>query len=156
MSEETNVERGGAPRGLGMNLFLVTTGDYSDYRLRAVCSTREKAEAAKLLFDSSNDVLEFELDELPEHPPGTLPFFTWMTRDGTSSPAHRAIPFEGEGVSGQPCRNPDGGLYFNVWATDENHAIKITNEKRIQLLASGEWTENWDEWCARTRSKNEG
>jgi hypothetical protein len=30
-------------------------------------------------------------------------------------------------------------LLGEVWATDEKHAIKIVNEKRLQLIAEGRW-----------------
>jgi hypothetical protein len=28
---------------------------------------------------------------------------------------------------------------LDAWAKDKNHAAKIANEKRAQLIASGEW-----------------
>jgi hypothetical protein len=30
-------------------------------------------------------------------------------------------------------------LQARVWAEDEKHAIKIANERRIQMLAMGQW-----------------
>jgi len=30
-------------------------------------------------------------------------------------------------------------LYVGTWAKDEQHAAKIANEKRAQLITSGEW-----------------
>lgn len=30
-------------------------------------------------------------------------------------------------------------LFSTVWARDEQHAVKIANERRVQLIASGEW-----------------
>jgi hypothetical protein len=33
---------------------------------------------------------------------------------------------------------PDA-LQADVWAKNEQHAVKIVNEKRAQMIANGEW-----------------
>jgi hypothetical protein len=35
---------------------------------------------------------------------------------------------------------------FDVWAKDESHAVKIANERRVQLIASGQWEADWEAW----------
>ena len=47
-----------------MKIYLVTTGEYSDYQVQAACSTRDRAvELSKFLLNA-NDILELELDQL--------------------------------------------------------------------------------------------
>ena len=35
--------------------------------------------------------------------------------------------------------NQPVGRIFSIWAKDEKHAIKIANERRVQLIANNEW-----------------
>lgn len=46
----------------------------------------------------------------------------------------------------------DETVSFDMWATDEKHAVKIANERRAMIVASGEWTTDWSQW--RTRKQN--
>lgn len=131
-------------------LYLVTTGDYSDYEVRGVFSTPEKAEHAKRLWDG-NDIETIVLDALPEHPEGMYPFYVSIS------------PLKAEAFKTN-CESIEGRVYFypslevachgypaitkrdsvvTVWARDEAHAIKIASEKRVQaiqeyLLSGGE------------------
>ena len=66
-------------------VYLVTDGDYSDYRVLGVYSSMEKAEHAKLLYAADNDVEEYELDAVPESPPGLLAYVVIMELSGDVS-----------------------------------------------------------------------
>ena len=47
----------------------------------------------------------------------------------------------------EPCG--DGKtVAFRMWARDEEHAIKIANERRAMLIATNQWTTDWDKWFA--------
>jgi hypothetical protein len=37
--------------------------------------------------------------------------------------------------------NGEAMLLVDTFAKDEQHAVKIANEKRVQLIAAGEWPE---------------
>jgi len=124
-------------------VYLVSDGSYSDYRVAGVYSTKEKADYAKRLFATVNEIEEYELDGLPEHPPGMLYFSVVMDEAGnvtqsyTSAPnyyKHKWAPFG------------SGKFILYQWAKDSAHAIKIANEKRIQLIASGLWPIDWEKW----------
>lgn len=136
-----------------MKVFLVSTGRYSEYAVRGIFSTEEKALYAKKYWNSENDIEPFELDALPEHPKDCFFFQVAMDRNGNfdrakSSPLRQYCGFSESGVS--PCE-PDAfardyrliGLtnhwMFYVWAHDETHAIKIANERRTALIATGKW-----------------
>lgn len=47
-----------------MKIHVLTSGEYSDYRLEAVCSTSEKAEDLKKFIRDANNVFEMEVDQL--------------------------------------------------------------------------------------------
>jgi acyl-CoA reductase-like NAD-dependent aldehyde dehydrogenase len=38
------------------------------------------------------------------------------------------------------------GVRFYMWAKDEEHAVKIANERRAALVAANVWTTNYDAW----------
>lgn len=130
-----------------MKIYAVSNGSYSDYRIEGIYSTKEKAEEAHRLYAADNDIEEYELDAMPEHPPGMLRYYVKMnaagnaeakTKDASLMPKWKWSPYgDGESVG------------FNVWASDETHAIKIANEIRAQLIARNQWTTDWDEWRKR-------
>lgn len=127
-----------------MKLFVVTDGDYSNYRVLGIYSTLEKAEEAKLLYNSNNDIdLDYELDKLPDHPPGLLRFDVYMMLNGdTSKVKQRSV----EDEIHWDYRPQYESILFPVWAEDSNHAIKIANEKRTQLIANNELKTDYKEW----------
>ena len=122
-------------------IYLVTDGCYSDYRVLCVCSTRELAEEAKKLYMADNDIEEYVLDGLPEHPPGMLFYSVRMNAQGDTEIVERS-------AASDESWNPSSSGYvaFRVWAYDDQHAVKIANERRAQLIANNEWTTNWEEW----------
>lgn len=135
-----------------MKLFVVTSGEYSDRKITGIYSSKEKAEWARQLYATYNDIEEWELDSLPIHPPGMLLFMVRMDKSGT------VVDFSHVDASGKwPRWSPAieiPAVDFVVWARDIEHATKIANEQRTQLIAFGEWTTNYVEWRRRTHSKN--
>lgn len=137
-------------------VYLVTDGEYSSYNVLGICDTKKQAEYAKRLFNSNNDIEEFELNGLPDHPPGMCMFRVKMDESGNNRYGYefqtcQICPTNGaEGW--RPYRQE---IVFTVWAKDAKHAVKIANEKRIQLLASGKWTTNHGEWEARQGEESE-
>lgn len=67
-----------------MKIYAVTNGSYSEYRVEGIYSTREKAEEAHKLYTSDNEIEEYELDAMPDHPPGMLRYFVKMDAAGNS------------------------------------------------------------------------
>lgn len=142
---------------MSQTIYAVTSGSYSDYRVVALFSTREKAQDYKdtvLKNEYDSGIEEYQLD------PDTTDllrrgYAVWrviMLRDGSTERVYRpdngrydvedapsfhiwkrteASAYIGKGI-------PDA-LAASVWAKSEKAAIKITNEKRAQMIASGEW-----------------
>lgn len=130
-----------------MKIYLVTDGSYSDYHLCCVCSTPEKAEEAKVLYQADNDVEVYELDGLPDHPAGMLPFCVQMDAEGFASDVSReSVDYCVEQKPDWEPYGDDASVAFHMWATDEKHAVKIANERRIVLLATHQWTTDFKAW----------
>jgi len=112
-----------------MNMFVVTTGTYSDYRICGLYSTREKAEADTEAWIKCR-IEEFPLDQAL--PPGKY-WEIWMTAEGdilegdiqqvNYSPTHEPIS-----------RCAGEGFLVHAFGSDEKHAAKVANELRIQWL----------------------
>lgn len=130
-----------------MNMvYVVTDGHYSDYRVVGICSTLEKANRLRELYNCKNDIKEMALDDLPDVPPGLYAFVVVMDQDGNVRYSRR----EGCDVMQNNWKWApycDGkNVAFYVWARDDRHAIKIANEQRIQLIANNQWIVDIDHW----------
>lgn len=135
-----------------MKLFVVTSGEYSDRKITGIYSSKDKAELAQKLFATENQIEEWELDSIPIHPSGMLLFKVRMEKNGTVRDCY-AVDSSVKWDQWTPAIEVPA-VDFVVWARDNTHAIKITNEQRTQLIASGEWTTDYYEWRRRTHSKN--
>lgn len=142
-------------------VYLVTDGDYSDYHVLGVYSAKDKAEhAAKLYAVGDNRIEEYELDEMPDAPPGMFRWQVDMDRGGnTIYTRHITVIVgyndsdwrPGPGTGRRENRKDSEYISFFVWARDESHAVKVANERRTRLIADGEWTTNWGAWIDRGR-----
>lgn len=132
-------------------IYAVNAGDYSDYRVAALFTSREKAEAFMSIVTESdyNELEEFQLD------PPTVDllkrgYSVWavnMLKDGTTEKVYRTGNdlYDVTGI-GVYVRRPLRDVGFTpeiltgkVWAKTEEQAVKIVNEKRTQMIATGEW-----------------
>lgn len=135
-----------------MTVYVVTSGEYSDYRVRGVYATLQDAEFARKLFGTLNNIDEYVVGELPDHPQGMFRFEVVMSADGQA----RASLVDCTEKSFVGDWRPWGdSVRFTMWARDAEHAVKIANERRIQLLASGQWTTSRKEWLARQRMERQ-
>ena len=130
-----------------MKVSLVTSGTYSDYRVVAAFSTVDKAESYKTgIFDVNDDVEEYDLD--PVEPrrlkEDEFLFNVHMMEDGTIKycdiwPQKLNQFINPRWQLYKPIRENTIELIYYVVAKDKDHAIKITNERRASLIASGNW-----------------
>lgn len=128
-------------------IFLITKGDYSDYHVCAVASTKELADKAFDLY-KADDIIEYELDDFASIPPGHKPYRIMLDFDGN------VIHFNEDDmlwfkeidmprasfISNKDC------FAFHPLATSLDHAIKIATERRQELLRNNEWTCDPVEW----------
>jgi|GEM_PF-5609905 len=135
-----------------MKVFVVEFGAYSDRYVYGVFSTEERARIAAA---PNGDVTEYQLDEAFDlYDKGLRAFDVAIAYDGTikgiSNLDYRA------GTSTQS-RLLASGSYANLrwdslsvttWAKDEQHAAKIANEHRAEVIAAG-WN-GVDHFCLAT------
>jgi hypothetical protein len=125
-------------------VYVVTDGDYSDYSIKGICSTPEKAKQIKKLFKAYNNIEIYTLDEydpIVEESHGKKFYFVALAiEDGSVLEVKEGTYrlFNGSSTYEKPTQYWTTPNRFNVevivsylFATNETHAIKITNEKRI-------------------------
>ncbi len=129
-------------------IYLVTDGEYSDYHIIGVYTTKELAEEAVKCYTgySTPGIEEYDLDTIPDHPPGLYPFQVIMNRAGDGEASRQEVGALMEDKPEETWTRFEGmhktGNYsFRVWASDNQHAIKIANERRAQLIAFNNWPE---------------
>ena len=141
------------------SVWVIEDGEYSDYHVVGVYSSKENAEAAlSLIGDERFPIIsKWPLDPgIDEINAGLLLFIVDMKANGdTESVSQWSLAWRNhnenaiqynhdkllwpEGSEKQvPYRTGQGDLVTGiVFAKDEKHAVKIVNETRIQLLAAG-------------------
>lgn len=140
-------------------VFVIEEGEYLDYHVVGLFSTKENAQFIYDLLKSGeysgglHEIAEWEIDpSVDELRKGYRPFYVVMLKDGTvetcdkrdiSSYNFRISPnfflwkrteapaYKGKGI-------PDA-LSCDVFAKNEKHAVKIANEHRAKMIANGEW-----------------
>ncbi len=131
-------------------VYLVTEGSYSDYHVVAAFSTYELAAAFNAWRDGDAEIEEYELDvDRPLMREGHHAYRVWMWRDGGSEtmcwspdkPVPTEYGFHYSLREGKGRDHHEHELVLTVTAKSEEHAVKIANETRTQLIANGQWPE---------------
>lgn len=134
-------------------IYAVNAGSYSDYRVVALFSTPELAQEfmAAVPDFNYNDVEEFELnpDTADLIRRGYSLWSVHMLRNGDTERVYQE-DLNSYGVLDvghriwrrTPAHMPSVPdiLRSTVWAKTEDAAVKIVNEHRVQMIASGEWS----------------
>lgn len=124
-----------------MKVYIVTAGEYSDYRIERVFSTKDKAqEYLNHLGNTHNASMgEYILDK--ETPHGLFAYCVYIDeKDGSSS--SELVSFNKiDGYRRKNAfqyhdnRNGNKFYWFNIEARDATHAIKIASERLMQIKA---------------------
>lgn len=121
-------------------VYIVTVGEYSDYHIEAVFSNEEKASKyikVSKIHPSDVEIEEYEIDK-----PMSDFLYTEirMKRNGDISRIqHFANIHALEGFYNYTI---DNELKWIVKTDDEKRAIKVTNEKRSQIIVAECWGDN--------------
>lgn len=117
-----------------VKVFVVTQGSYSDYHIEAIFSTKELAEES-----GQGDINEWELD--PPKGGWIIGIIVRMQKDGNVSEfwEERSDTDSNNPYVGFHRYDVDGNLVWSVKTDDKERAIKVVNEKRIQILAMDIW-----------------
>ena len=125
-------------------IYAVSDGSYSDYGVIAIFEDEQKAEAFRK-WHGHGCVEEFPLNpDLPAMRPGWNLYQFSMNRSGDTE--HMQLLHEPASTEHKteidyyPMHYyMESHLWCVVVARDELHAVKIANEKRIQLIAANKW-----------------
>jgi hypothetical protein len=129
-----------------MKVYIVSTGEYSDWSIQGIFSTREKAEEFMRVvpaggYDNEyNDIQEHELDPIIPHgkehkypyeivffsPNWELCFYSW---DGEGEVYLKSEIFRD--YADRQYRR----ITVRVWARDHAQALKIASDKKAEYLA---------------------
>jgi len=139
-------------------IYIVTKGTYSDYSIVSVFSTKEKAEKFMEAFPDDREYGGYNWIETYKLDPGEPQllnngYSVWMIHmyHNGETPLIKKIDnpnsWDYKNINNlsiyRPCFNTQKYkakyLEIRVLAKDEKHAIKIVNEKRVQLIANNKW-----------------
>lgn len=118
------------------NIYVVTSGCYSDYRIVGVFDNEKLANLAKELEHDSNEVEVYSLNpNANEYNQGLRIRSVTIRKDGT------VVLVKPREWGNQLTKDPEGGYFLTVcmWSRDDEHAVKIANERRGYLLAMNLW-----------------
>ncbi len=126
---------GGNKGKIMKKVYVVTTGEYSDYSIKAIFTTKALAqECIDTLHDG--DIEEYILD-LPKNPPPIID--VRMAKEGGVLDSYRYNEPYREQRYGFICFDRDHNLIWGVRTDSKKRATKVVNEKRIQILAHDIW-----------------
>jgi hypothetical protein len=141
-----------------MKIWIIERGEYSDYRVMGIFSTREKAEQMLAVVNGSEDddsyykatIAERELDPCVDKiNAGLKAYEITMNYNGDTERITPILLYDlSDGLqvwkrtqamawNGKPIADAICGT---VWATDEKHAVKIANEFRSRMIAENKMT----------------
>ena len=111
-------------------VYVVTIGEYSDYRIHSMWDSKEKAQEIKELLDHSNDVEVYELNKFPDDE-----VVNWrFTFDSKGN----CIKSEIDSYGYEQIDEDDLGnlqIDFSTKTFNKEKALKIATDKRAKYLA---------------------
>lgn len=142
-------------------IYIITAGKYSDYHIVGVAESKEVADELlskynglespsieEYKINSKNDILEIQNKNY---------YIVRMDREGNSDSEEwegcytdidKEIELSYLGRFSKIHPNTPAMIMY-VWANNLTHAVKIANEKRVQMIASGLWDEKETELKSR-------
>jgi len=131
-------------------VYLVVSGEYSDYTVHAGFTNESRANEYKDAI-CADDVEAMELDppdDLIRYPKGYGAWVVWMHKDGNceNSPRRTDIRNLNDTSLRVTHAHATSGYVFYVVAANMEHAVKIANEKRVQMIANNEWIDSYPDW----------
>ena len=122
-------------------IYVVTSGDYSDYHIDGVFDVPALAERLRNALYNGR-VEPWELNKL--HSKIALGYKYYRVYMDTEGRVFENVMTDIHDVDRETDAPYNGWgpitvWKFFIWATDEKHAVKIANERRVQLIASNLW-----------------
>jgi len=126
-------------------VYIVTSGSYSDYAIDAVFTSRKTAEIFADKIDGEVEIWEISPSDLIDKITHDKIFCVRMNKEGNTDLVIEATFDSGEIKNAIEKKtiifNAVDGLSMvtYMFAKDKKHAVKIANERRIQLIANNKW-----------------
>ena len=121
-------------------VYICTKGEYSDYSICGVFDDKKLAEKFCEKFNNCRiekwnlNPFSFELKS------DYSPYFIRMTKEGKILEVDNAPSVYSFGSGDTEDRfDVSGNLYVSSMAKSQEHAIKITNDRRAKLIALNQW-----------------
>lgn len=123
-------------------IWILTSGEYSDYSVHAAYNTKEEAEAARDALNAAEEYTGCEVEEIPLSPdlPSFKDGFSWWSvsyRDGTWRAVSTTYPSNLKNDGGVRKYSPTIGYAYGVTlvADTEERALKAGMERIMQFIA---------------------
>ena len=126
-------------------VFLVTDGDYSDYRVISAFSKEEDANRYAEMIGAGVEFFELDKINLNNIPDGYKFWECTMLKNGDVKGCCKTEPPDDDRGLCRKTKYYDS-ITCSVLAVDDVHAIKITNEIRTRIIASGIWENQYSEF----------
>lgn len=139
-------------------VYVVTSGEYSDFGIEQVFSTKEKAQNfIDLSKEYGNDNINYEIDEYDLDPIVKVPhyhkfkyfYFVEMDKEGNIKHCNKThLDIMNPEVEKEMVYltndylSKKSVLNAIINANDKEHAIKIMGEKRTKILAANRWIDD--------------
>ena len=125
-------------------MYVVTAGEYSDYGIEAMFDEESLAKAYIASVKSSGyQEMRIETYNLNPHEKqlrlGYKSYLVRMTKDGICPELYQSERAPDDGENNTPFFDNKQNLVMYVFAKDEQHALKIVNERRIEIKAFKKW-----------------
>lgn len=136
-----------------MKVYVVTSGQYSEYGIWGVFSTKETAQKFisdrrelhkddNLYYDNFNDIDEYEVDQLNKIiERGYKSYIGSMDSDGNIINIEEYSKDVDVAVNSFNIIKNE--LRFSIVARSQEHAIKIANDKRVQFLLNNMFNDKY-------------
>lgn len=118
-------------------IYVVTQGSYSDYRIIATYDNKEDADECAAQYGPDAMIEEYDLNPSLPYERGVRKYEVYMNKDGN------ADIYEGtcnsESIFFHRSTGEIVASFVVLCRGDSDLAVKIANERRVMLIASGEW-----------------
>jgi len=128
-------------------IYILTEGSYSDYHIVGVAEDKETAELLSEKWDCGIEEYNINTIEDAKYIQNKTLYEVTMWKNGNSEVkkdsygTSDAYPEPTFRIWGGVCCGIETIVDINCWADSPEHAVKIANEKRAELIATGRWDE---------------
>ena len=142
-------------------VYIVTKGRYSDYSIYGVFTDKEVAEEQAAQISGEKDwdkgsVEEYDILTEPKMPPGFKSYIVSMDQNGDCDLVEQneglgnGVGYAQADYHTKPVTYNGRAFFYISTNKGKEGAVKIVNERRIQLIAENKWPKKGDEYKAVT------